>query len=607
MAPDRCRALPLRHRGYSCVDRRVRTVEVDTSIALARSFNVWEVTILSPEMIGAITGLVGTAIGVLTYLSARRQLRRAEQAAAEAAERAKEMQARDLIVVWSNKSAESGDQRPGAWGALVHVPGHQISNALITVSDRKSAWYSKTAWSSIHSTFKWPAEKVYANAVGDQSPKPEAEDTWPDPGAHLVEITFKDTNGKFWLADTTGQRINLNPEVVVWAEGTRADALEQYIQQRFADEYGVTLVVERFATIEDLQRGMETVLRADTRRSKLRRVPDVLVAPHDWLGQIVDLERIHPPRFSYEQRRHFSPISVKSITKNRAVWGIPYVMDSVALISNTRLAGKDPLPDNLDELLAMGRELCAKPGSGVTHPFALQVGQAGDTYHSWPIFSSMGGTFFGKDDNALAFTRQDLAERGQWWDGFVAGFEKLAELGEKGQNVLRRDIGRDEALPMFLAGKTPFLVCSSRALASLSKREDLHIRTSPVPPAGPAPARSMVSVYGFFIYKHAENRRLAEHLVTQFLGLPDTGVGLSRLQPRPPVQPSAVDTIVGNYPPVKAYIDECEAGVVMPAQAGMRDIWDAFNSAEVDVISGRANAQVTATNLVTRIETILAR
>ena len=70
---------------------------------------------------------------------------------------------------------------------------------------------------------------------------------------------------------------------------------------------------------------------------------------------------------------------------------MPYSIENIALIRNTDLA--PDCPATMEDLVATGQALVKD--KKVTNIMALQVGQKGDAYHIYPLFTSGGGSFFG--------------------------------------------------------------------------------------------------------------------------------------------------------------------------------------------------------------------
>jgi arabinogalactan oligomer/maltooligosaccharide transport system substrate-binding protein len=269
-------------------------------------------------------------------------------------------------------------------------------------------------------------------------------------------------------------------------------------------------------------------------------------------------------------------MALAALRRGKSLYGIPYVFDSVALIRNLALTGDDPLPATFAAVLDSGEALLDE--GVVEQSLALQVGAGGDPYHLWPLFSSVGGTLFGLRDDG------GFDEPAVWCAAFVEAMVRLSELGESGRGALRVAIGRDRALPMFISGRTPYLVCSSRALASIPA--DMAVEVAAVPPLGDLPARSLVSAYGFFISRNGANKRIAQDLVSHFLARTETGERLVEIQPRPPVQSDAMRRVERDDPRVAPYIEQCRTGILMPNHPRMAEVWSSLGRAQRDVISG---------------------
>ena len=138
---------------------------------------------------------------------------------------------------------------------------------------------------------------------------------------------------------------------------------------------------------------------------------------------------------------------------------------------------------------------------------------------------------------------------------------------------------------MFLDGRAPFFICSSRALKSI-KAKGMKITVGVVPRLGTHPAQTMVSVYGFFIYRDAPNEWAARDMLSSYLSNPQAGVDLNRIQPLVPVQPAAMRHLAERDPLLRPYIDQCRTGMIMPSYPEMREAWRLLGQTEYKVLAG---------------------
>lgn len=389
-------------------------------------------------------------------------------------------------------------------------------------------------------------------------------------------------------------------ELVIWAEKTRAATLSQYFGRRsqFRRAYAVGVSVEAFDRTESLESAFAQ-LATTGRPPSGRRVPDVIAGPHDWIGRVVRDEAIQLPPLSREGLGRMSPAAIDALSIDEDLHAIPYAFDSVALIRNDALVGEGPMPVRFEDVVRVGTDALALAKVPDGRAVALQVGSpdtdgnAGDPFHMWPLFTSLGGSFFGlRRKPADASLDDEFDDPSLWRDGFVEAFVRLADLGggPHGSGALEASLGRAEALPMFLDGRAPFLVCSSRALGSITAA-GMQITVGAVPPVGELRAQPMVSVYGLYIYRDAPNLPAARDLLTTFLSEQKAGEELNKIQPLVPVQEAAMDSIARRDTILRPYVDACRSGLVMPSWGQMRELWQLLGRAEHDVLAGDGDAR----------------
>lgn len=523
-----------------------------------------------------------------------------------AARAARAAQAQLLMVSWRSKIGEEDAS------AAAHNRSEMAFNDMtLTVGCARMA--SRVA--STHIGFikpnedskPWPSSKLHEQ-VGIQDdprpagcPKPEGDAATGCPEYHTVRATFSDNKG-YW---STTQRGELKPvdSLVMWAEKTRADTLRRYLgpSSPFSRKYHLAAEVESFDRTEDLEHAFTTLARDGVKPPDLR-IPDIVVGPHDWIGRVVEKDSVIGPPDTGSQSE-FDVNALYALRHGNVPRAVPYVFDTVALIRNNKLAGRGPMPSTIDEVLDTGKSAMA--ASKITDdgvPLALQVGKpnrrgdAGDPYHMWPLFSSAGGSFFGLNRSRAADNHDggdQWDDIGIWQEDFIHAFEQLSRLGVGRNGPLSPTLDRRDALDLFLNGRAPYFICSSGALASIKKHR-LNVSVRAVPPLGEQEARSMVSVYGFFIYKEAPNQPAALDLLASYLKERRAGVDLQRYQQLVPVQTKAMSEVAGKDPILKPYVDQCGTGMIMPSYPIMREAWQLLGQTEYKVLAGDGDPHVVA-------------
>jgi arabinogalactan oligomer/maltooligosaccharide transport system substrate-binding protein len=357
-------------------------------------------------------------------------------------------------------------------------------------------------------------------------------------------------------------------QLVIWADDKRAAALKPFAD-RFGAANGVTVKIQ--AISKDQQTTFVTA-------SQQGSGPDVMVGAHDWIGNLVQNGAIDPVQLSAEQKGGLAAGAVKAVTLNGQTYGVPYATENLALIRNTDLAPQAPA--TIEDLVAAARKL--KAAKKVTETLCLQVGQNGDAYHLYPLYSSAGGYLFGTTANG----DYDPKDLGVGKPASVAAFQKIATLGEKGSGALKRSITPENAIAGFTAKKCAYLVSGPWAITDV-KKAAIKYDISPVPGfAGGKPAQPFLGVQTFYVAAKGKNKALAQEFVTNYVTTPELAVALYRAEPRPPALTAAFDQVKTGDPDLAKFLDAGKNAIPLPAVPEMAAIWDPFGKAESAVIGG---------------------
>ena len=353
-------------------------------------------------------------------------------------------------------------------------------------------------------------------------------------------------------------------ELVIWADDKRAAALQPFAE-KFGAENGVTVKVQ--AISKDQQTTFVTA-------SQQGSGPDVTVGAHDWIGNLVQNGAIDPVQLSADQTAGLNPGALKAVTFNGQTYGVPYAMENLALIRNTDLAPKAPA--TIEELVAEARKAKSP------EKLCLQVGQKGDAYHLYPLYSSAGGYLFGTSADG----DYDPKDLGVGKPESVRAFQKIATLGEKGDGALKRSITPENSIATFTSKKCAFLVSGPWAIADV-KKAGIKYDISPVPGfQGGQPARPFLGVQTFYVAAKGKNKALAQEFVTNYVTTPDLAVALYAAEPRPPALTAAFDQVKGKDADLEKFVTAGKDGLPLPAVPEMAAIWDPFGKAEAAVVGG---------------------
>ncbi len=365
-------------------------------------------------------------------------------------------------------------------------------------------------------------------------------------------------------------------KLVIWADDKRTAALKPFAE-KFGQDNGVTVEVQ--AISKDLQTTFVTA-------SQQGSGPDVVVGAHDWIGNLVQNGAIEPVQLSAEQKSGFTEVALKATTFNGQVYGVPYAMENLALLRNTELAPE--APKTIEDLVAAGKKLQAEKKA--SEILCLQVGQTGDSYHIYPLYSSAGGYLFGTTANG----DYDPTDLGVGKPESIAAFEKIKALGEKGAGALKRSITGENSIATFTGKKCAYLVSGPWAVTDI-KKANIAYDISPVPGfAGGKEAQPFVGVQAFYVAAKGKNKALAQEFVANYVTTPELAVALYHAEPRPPALTAALDQVKGDDPDLAKFQEAGKNGAVLPAIPAMAAIWDPFGKAEAAIIGG-ADASSTLT------------
>ncbi|MFI6779668.1 extracellular solute-binding protein [Micromonospora sp. NPDC050276] len=357
-------------------------------------------------------------------------------------------------------------------------------------------------------------------------------------------------------------------KLVIWADDKRTAALKPFAE-KFGQENGVTVEVQ--AVSKDLQTNFVTA-------SQQGSGPDVVVGAHDWIGNLVQNGAIDPVQLAADQKSAFNPTAIKAVTFNGQLYGVPYAQENLALIRNTELAPE--APKTIEDLVASGKRL--KTAKKATETLCLQVGQNGDAYHIYPLYTSAGGYLFGTGANG----DYDPKDLGVGKPESIAAFKKIAALGEKGAGVLKRSIADTNSIATFTGKKCAYLVSGPWAVADV-KKANIKYDISAIPGfAGGKEAQPFVGVQAFYVAAKGKNKALAQEFVANYTTTPELAVALYHAEARPPALTTALDQVKGTDPDLAKFQEAGKNGQVLPAIPAMAAIWDPFGKAEAAVIGG---------------------
>ena len=344
-------------------------------------------------------------------------------------------------------------------------------------------------------------------------------------------------------------------KLLIWADDSRAPIMVK-VAEDFTAIYGVEVIVQE-VSFGDIKSQLATAGPAG-------EGPDILLGPHDWLGELIINGLLEPIVLEPAAVADFNPVAIDAFRWGGLLYGVPYATENVALIRNTDLV--PDVPATFEDILQVA--------AGLTDLEAGKYGfliQEPDPYHTFALHSAGGGYIFGTDETGVL----DPCDLGLDNEGSIAGAIILDQMVKDGIEIAGAGYG--EVVGAFSAGNLAMMIGGPWTLSDV-KAGGINYAVSAIPPiAGNAP-RVFVGVQGFMISAFSENKVLANLFIKDFLISSDVMLGLYIQGDRPPAYLPALGFLAGNAD-IQGFAAAAATAVPMPKIPEMTSVWNAWSDA----------------------------
>lgn len=286
-----------------------------------------------------------------------------------------------------------------------------------------------------------PSPKATATAKASASPSPSAS-------ASVSASASASPSPTKWKKQ---------PPLIVWADQTRASVLQAQFPKGY---HGSPLTI----VVKDLP-----AIKAELATVGKAKAPDIIAAEHSWTGGLVDAGLLAPVDLGNATANLFPTNILSGFAFAGKQYGVPVSYENVALVTNVKLIKKAPT-----SFADLARKALKLKNAGTTS-VALAVGQGtGDAYHTYPLFSGLGGYVFGTAaDGAL-----DLLNLGIDNSVFKKNQSQIDVWNDSG--LIDSALTSDAAKAAFAKGDAPFWITGPWNAVTLSSLK-FKYRISPVP------------------------------------------------------------------------------------------------------------------------------
>ncbi|WP_084038187.1 extracellular solute-binding protein [Demequina sp. NBRC 110053] len=368
--------------------------------------------------------------------------------------------------------------------------------------------------------------------------------------------------------------------LTVWTDAEREAALATAAEQFEADTG---------ATVELVQKNFEDLRNDFVAQVPTGEGPDITVGAHDWLGALIEAGVVNTLDLG-DKAEGFEQVALDAMTYDGQLYGLPYSTEAIALIQNVDLVG-DTAPTTWDEMITMANEAGFED-----RPFILFTnGTAGDGYSAYPLQTSFGAPVFVQDDSGSYTTEVGMG--GEAGEAFA---QFLYDNGAAGTGIFSDTIDYDTSNSLFANGESPFIL--QGPWMPFFDGGEMNLKVSPMVSAGGETAAPFVGVQGFYLSSQSENTLLANEFLVNYMATEDAQRTLYEADPRVPAL-TALAEEVSTDPVTAGFVESASLGVPMPSIPEMGAVWDLWNAAEIQLITGTATDPATTwSDMVAELE-----
>ena len=345
--------------------------------------------------------------------------------------------------------------------------------------------------------------------------------------------------------------------LTVWADDTRYSQIQELAKDFTAATKVDVQVVQKSETDMD----QEFISQVPTGNG-----PDIIVMAHDKLGQMVKNGVVSPVDLG-DAKSKFSEAAIQGVTYDGKTYGVPYAVESVALVRNNKLT-KDT-PKTFDEMIASGKK------AGSEYPFVVQMSTDGDPYHLYAFETSFGNEVF-KQSADGSYT-SDLTLGGTGASEFTQWLK-----AQGAAKTLNPNITSDIAKDAFLKGNAAYMVTGPWNVTA-AKAAGLDVSVLPIPSAGGKEAKPFVGVQMFYQSSKTKNQVLVSKFF-QYLETKEAQSKLQELGGRVPAMTEVANSLSDEN--LKQFASIAGNGFAMPAIPAMGSVWDYWGKTEVAIVNG---------------------
>ena len=367
--------------------------------------------------------------------------------------------------------------------------------------------------------------------------------------------------------------------LVVWADQAFTPVMEE-IAEQFAADFDIPVVVHEIG-FGDIRDQFKTAAPAG-------EGPDVLMGPHDWLGELAVNGLLAEMDLS-DIADQFLPSAVAAFVYDGVQYGLPMAAENVGFLRNTDLVPDNPA--SWDDVRAISEQLIADGDS--QYGFIMFDS---NPYHFFPLQTAFGGYVFG-----LTEAGYDASDVGIDSEGTIAAAAYLEAYGTDG--LMPTGIDYEVMHTMFETGDAAMIITGPWAIPRILE-SGVNFEVAGIPDGPGGSGKPFLGVWGIMINAFSEQQLIAETFVYEYIATPEAMASLYSANPRPPAMIELRDSLEDEV--MVGFVAAGSEGLAMPAIPEMSSVWSAWGNAMELVRTGELDAESAFTNAGEQIRALLA-
>lgn len=363
----------------------------------------------------------------------------------------------------------------------------------------------------------------------------------------------------------------------------------------------ITKIIDRYAadfhkahpdiTVKPVYTGsyQDSTVKAIT-AAKAGNAPDVAVLLSTDMFTLIDADLIK----SYDTKSaadkkwidSFYPAFMLNSKAGGHVWGIPFQRSTIVQYWNKdafKAAGLDPdkAPKTWDEMVAFGKKLIKRDGSGHVSQWGVEIPSSGFPYWLFQALTTQSGAILASDNGSkVNYNGPRVVEAAQFF----------ADLGQKYQVMPKGIIEWGTTPKDFFEGKTAIMWTSTGNLTNVRKHAKFAFGVAPMP--SKVRGGSPTGGGNIYIFKTGNKAKEAAALeFARFVTTPemaaDWGIATGYIATRPDAwQTEAMKKYVADFPAAAVARDQLKDAVAELSTHDNQRVTKALNDALQAVLTG---------------------